>query len=186
MGKIIEAFSVSHAAILDGATGAEEVDGDIYGVEEASLEPDTDQFENVGDDVVLSTWSWLNFAELNVTGGYIPFGLIQLLTGEPVSSSGAAPNDWYEVEIWTDRSFNVSPKPVLIRMPAKWSDGTVRTLEIVLYKVQFGPITFDGPAYKDGLKVNYTGRALLSDVDEAGASLGTYKAVGRLVDRPPV
>ena len=28
---IAEGFSLSHAAILDGSTGAEHVDGDIYG-----------------------------------------------------------------------------------------------------------------------------------------------------------
>ena len=180
----IEAFSLSHAAILDGSTGLEEVDGDIYGVNEASLSPNSDEFENEGDDVVLSTWEWLNYAEVEVQAGYIPFALIELMTGELVTSSGTAPNDFYEVEIWTDRSFNVSPKPMYVRMPAKWADGTVRELEGILYRVSFAPFTFDGPAYKDGLKINYSGKALLSDNDEAGNALGSYKAVGRLRDVP--
>lgn len=181
---IVEAFSLSHVAILDGSTGAEEVDGDVYGVNEASLEPDEDEFQNEGDDTVLSTWRWLNNAELSVQAGYIPFKLIELLTGEPLTSSGTDPNDFYEIEMWTDRSFNVSPKPVLIRMPSKDHLGNVRTLDIVLYRVQFGPFTFDGPVYKDGLKINYTGRALLSSTDEKGQPLGGYRAVGRMISRP--
>lgn len=184
--NIVEAFSLSHVAILDGTTGAEEVDGDVYGVNEASLEPDEDEFLNEGDDTVLSTWRWLNNAELTVQAGYISFPLIELLTGEPVTSSGVSPADFYEVEIWTDRGMNIPALPVLIRMPSKDHLGAVRTLDIVLYRVQFGPITFDGPVYKDGLKVNYNGRALLSSVDETGADLGNYLAVGRLISRPQV
>lgn len=180
----IEAFSLSHAAILDGATGLEEVDGDIFGVNEGSLDPDTDEFENEGDDVVLSTWEWLNFATVTIQAGYVTFALISLLTGEVVTSSGSAPDDFYEIEIWTDRSFNVASRPMYLRMPAKWADGTVRELEGVLYKVSFAPLTFDGPAYKDGLKINYSGKALLSDNDEAGQALGSYRAVARLRDIP--
>lgn len=180
----IEAFSLSHAAILDGSTGLEEVDGDIYGVNNSSLTPNADSYENEGDDQVLSTWEWLNYAEVEVQAGYIPFKLVSLLTGEPLASSGVAPNDYYEIEIWTDRGFNSARKPMFIRMPAKWADGTVRQLEGVLYTVSFAPITFDGPQYKDGLKVNYAGKALLSSTNEKGTALSTYKAVARLRDVP--
>ena len=180
----LEAFSLSHAAILDGSTGAEAVDGDIYGVDDASLEPNTDSFENTGDDVVLSRWEWLNYAEVSVRGGYIPFRTLQALYGETIVSSGTDPDDWYSQEFWTDRSMNVAAKPMLIAMPAKDSAGTVRTLWIVLYKCTFGPITFEGPSYKEGLKVSYRATALMSDTDEKGASLGGYKAVGRIVSAP--
>ena len=84
----VEAFSLSHAAILDGTTGAEETDGDLYGVSEASFEPNFDQFENQGDDVVLSIWDWMTYADVRIEGGYIPFKMIALLTGEVVTSSG--------------------------------------------------------------------------------------------------
>lgn len=186
---IFEGFSLSHAAILDGTTGAEAVDGDIYGVDDASLDPDTDNFNNEGDDAILSVWQWLNFCTVNVQGGYVPFKLISNMTGETVTSSGTAPNDSYSIQLWTDRSMNVPPKPMLIRMPSKDSDGVVRTMDFVLYKVQFAPITFDGPKYKDGLKIKYTGRALMSTKDETGALLSdTYgvpvgtKAIGRLIN----
>ncbi len=178
-----EAFSLSHAAILNGTTGAEEVNGDIYGVSEASLEPSTDDFDNEGDDTILSVWQWVNYLDISVVGGYIPFELIALLSGEPISSEGADPTDQYHIEPWTSRSSNVAPRPMLIRMPSKDAAGRVRTLEFVLYKVQFAPITFDGPAYKDGLKINYTGRALFTNFDETGTTIGSYNSIGRLISK---
>jgi len=182
---IYEGFSLSHAAILDTTTGLDHVDGDIYGVEEASLDPDTDSYENHGDDAVLSTWDWLNFAKVTVKAGYIPFKLVQLLSGESITSSGASPNEYWSVNLWTDRSMNVQPRPMLIRIPSKDSAGLVRVHDFVLYKVQFSPIKFDGPTFKDGLKVNYEGKALLSTTDEKGAVLsGGFKAVGRMINHP--
>ena len=44
---------------------------------------------------------------------------------------------------------------------------------------------FDGPSYKSGLLLNYTGKALVSDRDETGTLL-SRKAIGRLVNRPAV
>jgi hypothetical protein len=191
--QTVEGFSLSHAAILDGTTGAEHVDGDIYGVNEATLEPDTDTYDNEGDDFVLSTWGWLNYASLEVKGGYIPFKLITLLSGEATTSSGVAPNDYFTQLLWTDRSLNVAPRPVLIRIPSKDADGAVRSLEFVLFKVQFDPIKFEGPTYKDGLKINYSGRALPSLNNEAGVLLSTAygvpvgtRAVARMVSRPAI
>jgi len=184
--KILEAFSLSHAAILDGTTGAEATNGDIYGVNEASLDPDSDSYDNEGDDVVMSSWNWLNFATVNVQGGYLPFDLIALITGTTVTSTGVAPADEHAIDLWHESSMAVGPKPMLVRMPARDSNGVARNLDIVLYKVQFEPITFDGPAYKDGLKVNYNGKALMSAVDEVGDVFPDgKKRVGRLVNRPP-
>lgn len=188
--QTFEGFSLSHAAILDGTTGAQAVDGDIYGVRTASLEPDTDDFDNTGDDAVLSTWQWLNYATVTVEAGYIPFKLVALLSGESMTSSGTAPNDSYSLPLWTDRSMNVAPKPMLIRLPSKDSLGVVRTMDFVLYRVQFGPIQFDGPQYKDGLTASYSGKALMSLYDETGTLLSTSfpglpvgtKAVGRLLN----
>ena len=189
---IVEGFSLSHAAILDGTTGAEAVDGDIYGIRSGSIELDTDSYDNTGDDAVLSTWYWFNKATLTVQSGYVPFRTIALLSGSKVTSSGAAPNDFYTLPLWEDRQQNTAARPVLIRVPSKDKDGIVRTLDFVLYKVQFQPISFDGPTYKDGLLLNYTGTALMSDKDEKGAPVLDSQtgqptcAIGRLVSRPQV
>jgi hypothetical protein len=189
---IVEGFSLSHAAILDGTTGAEAVNGDIYGIRSGSIELDTDSYDNTGDDAVLSTWYWFNKATLTIQSGYVPFNTIALLSGSKVTSSGSAPNDFYTLPLWEDRQQNSASRPVLIRVPSKDKDGVLRTLDFVLYKVQFQPISFDGPTYKDGLLLNYTGTALMSDKTETGApvldsqsGLPT-RAIGRLVSRPQV
>lgn len=180
---IVEGFSLSHAAILDGTTGAEAIDGDIYGIRSGSIEVDTDSYDNTGDDFVLSTWYWFNYANVSVQAGYIPFKTIALLAGTTVSSSGATPGDYYSTPLFSEDSLNTATRPMLIRVPSKDSNGALRVLDFVLYKVQFQPITFDGPSYKDGLLLNYNGRALISDKDEKGTVLAK-RAIGRLVSRP--
>lgn len=180
MSTIFEGFSVSHAAILDGTTGAEAAD--IYGVREGAIEVDTDQFDNTGDDTVLSEWTWFNFATLSITSGYIPFDTIALLTGNTITSSGAGAAAQYEMPLWNEKSLNVAPRPVLIRVPSKDSDGNPRNMDFILYKVQFAPFSFDGPQYKDGLVLNYSGKALMSDKDEKGTPIVGDRQIGRIVN----
>lgn len=190
-GKKIEAFSLSHAQILDGETTVLDAlaaayvagdDEDIYGVNESSLEPQTDEYENEGDDAVLSTWSWLNYAELTVQAGYLSFPLIAKLTGQTVESSLIDTKAMISLDLWHEDSFNVAPKPVLVRMPAKDENGLPASLVILLYRVQFAPLVFEGPSYKEGLKVNYDGKALFSNVDETGTAFEDGKRrVGRLI-----
>lgn len=182
--KIVEGFSISHAAILNGSTGAEQSWGDVYGVREGSIQVSTDSYDNTGDDAVLSTWYWFNYAEISVQGGYIPFDLISNLTGATITSSGVAPNDYYNLPAWNKAALNQIARPMLIRVPSKDSAGAVRTLDIILYKVQFQPFTFDGPSYKNGLLINYVGKALISSVDEAGNSIAGDPAIGRLRSTP--
>jgi len=185
---IVSGFSLTHCAILDGTTGADAVDGDIYGVRSASIELDSDSYDNTGDDAVLETWYWFNKATLTVQSGYVPFKTIALITGSKMTSSGTAPNDLYSLPLWEDRQQNTTPRPVLIRVPSRDLNGVIRTLDFVLYKVQFQPISFDGPTYKDGLLLNYTGTALLSSTDEKGQPVLDSvtglpaRAIGRLIN----
>ena len=188
---IVEAFSLSHVQILDGATAFADVTtgstawGDVYGVNDASLDPDTDSYDNEGDDVVRSTWNWLNKAEIAVQAGYVSFALIANMTGRTISSTGSGDSIVYGIDLWHEDDFNVPRKPMIIRMPSKDHLGAVRYLDIGLYTVSFAPITFDGPQYKDGLKVNYNGQALVSTVDELGAAFSDGKGrVGKLISRP--
>jgi len=176
--SIIEGFSISHAAILDGETGAE--DADIYGVRDGSLAVDSGSFDNTGDDSVLSTWLWFNFATVTITAGYISFDVVALLQGGDVTSSGSAPDDYYSVSLWDEESLNQPPRPLLIRVPAKDSLGVARVLDIILYRVQFDPIKFTGPQYKNGLTADFGGKALMSSVDETGETLAK-RAPGRLI-----
>lgn len=188
---IVEAFSLTHAQVLDGSTAFDAVTtgssdwGDVYGVNDASLDPDTDNYDNEGDDAVLSTWNWLNKADVQVQAGYFSFGLIAGLTGRTISSSGSDDSIVYGLDLWHEDDFNVPRRPMIVRMPSKDHLGAVRYFDIGLYSVSFNPITFDGPSYKDGLKVNYGGQALMSTVDELGNAFPDGKRrVGKTISRP--
>lgn len=186
----VEGFSLSHAAILNGSSGIEEEFGDIYGINSGSMELDQDSFDNTGDDTILSTWYWANKVNLTIQAGYIPFETISLITGSVVKSSGSGANQSFEIPLWEENAMNTQPRPMLVRVPSKDKLGAVRVLDFILFKVQFQPISFDGPAYKEGLKVNYNGSALFSDTDEKGNPVldsrtgKPSKAVGRLLSRP--
>lgn len=189
--KTVEAFSISHAAILDGSTGLEEaVGGDIYGIRSGSMELDSDSYDNTGDDSILSTWYWANKVNVTVQGGYIPFETLSLISGSVVASSGSGVNESFSLPLWEENSMNTAPRPMLIRCPSKTKEGEVRLLDFILYKVQFQPFSFDGPSYKEGLLLNYNGSALFSDRDEKGHPVldsrtgQPTKSVGRLLSRP--
>lgn len=180
---IVEAFSISHAAILNGSTGAELAD--IYGVREGTVEIDSDSYSNTGDDAILSVWNWFNLATISITSGYLSYDMYALITGSTITSSGAAPNDYWNIPLWNESSLNQPTRPVLLRCPSKDSAGNPRSLDFVLYKVQFQPIRFDGPSYKNGLSVSWSAQAMISTTDEIGTTL-SEPAVGRLVSRPRV
>lgn len=178
--KVVESFSMTHAAILNGTTGLQESFGDIYGVRSGTLAADIGNYDNTGDDAVLSSWFWINFATVTIESGYIPFETYSLLTGSTATSSGTGPSAVTSIPLYEEGSENQPARPMLIRAPARDADGNTMTLDVILYKVIFSPINFTGPAYKSGLLVNYTGRAVLSNKDEKGQVLAK-RAVGRLV-----
>lgn len=180
---IVEAFSISHAAILNGTTGAESAD--IFGVREGSVDIDTDSYSNTGDDSILSVWNWFNLATITVTSGFLSFDMMSLVTGAPIVSSGVAPNDFWSQSLWNESSLNQPSRPVLLRCPSRDRANRVRSLDIVLFSCQFGPIRLDGPSYKNGLSVSWTAQAVMSSVDEKGVAL-SERAVGRLVSRPAI
>lgn len=182
-GSNFEGFSVSHAAILNGSTGVEETFGDIYGVRSGTIAADTGNYDNTGDDYVLSSWFWLNFATVTIEEGYLPFTTISLLSGASLTSSGTGQATTYNLGLWEEDSVNQPARPMLIRCPSRDSDGQIRVMDFLLYKVIFGPINFTGPSYKSGLLLNYTGRAVISDKDEKGTVL-TKRAIGRVVNKP--
>jgi hypothetical protein len=169
VAKSQEGFSLTHAAILNGTTGLDEEFGDLYGIRSGSLELDQDSYDNTGDDAILSTWYWANKVNVTIQAGYIPFETLNLLTGSKVTSSGSGTSELLSVPLWEQRQMNSQPRPMRIRVPSKDQNGATRTLDFILYKVQFQPISFDGPSYKEGLLVNYNGSALFSSVDHTGA-----------------
>lgn len=185
-----EGFSLTHAGILNGTTGIEETFGDIYGVRSGNIELDQDSYDNTGDDSILSTWNWANKANVTIQAGYVPFATLALISGSKATSSGSAANETFSLPLWEERQMNTTPRPMLIRVPSKDFTGAPRVLDFILYKVQFQPFSFDGPAYKEGLLLNYNGSALFSSVDEKGAQVvdsqtgQPTKAIGRLLSKP--
>lgn len=190
-GTPFEGFSLSHAAILNGSTGAE--GATVYGVRNGTISTDQGNFENTGDDVVLSEHFWINFANITIEEGYIPFSTIAYITGTQVTSSGAAGADYYAIPLWTLASMNQVTQPLAVRVPSKDAGGQIRTLDFIMYRVQFQPFNFTGPSYKTGLSCSIAGRALFSTVNEVGTALpvaygGTSgsagMSIGRLVSLP--
>lgn len=290
----VEAFSIKHAQICDGTTSflanlaaAVAVGLDMYGVNSGSLAADVGNYENPGNDQVLSRWYWLNFATVSVQAGFLSFPLYAQISGQPLSTvavsavsevqtlstvggtagtftltfrgatttpiaynataaaiqtalqalstigagnatatggpastapvvitfagtlaltpvdlitanvtgvtgatggvvtrttAGQVADTQYGIDLWHEDSMNVAPKPMLISLPSKDNLGAIRRLVIGLYRCQFGPIGFDGPAYKDGFKVNYEATALPSAADETGLAFADGKRrVGRLL-----
>ena len=117
---------------------------------------------------MLSEHFWINFANVTIEEGFIPFSTIALITGTTVASSGAAGADYYALPLWTLNSMNQPTQPMAIRVPAKDAAGNIRTLDFVLYRVQFQPFNFTGPSYKTGLTCSIAGRALFSTLNERG------------------
>lgn len=191
MSHIVEGFSLSHAEIL-GEDGLAEEFGDIYGIRSGTMELDSDQYDNTGDDAILSTWYWGNKVDLTIQAGYIPFKTLSLISGSAVTESteGSADETTFEMPLWEENSMNTRPRPMRIRVPSKDHEGNVRTLDFILYRVQFQPFNFDGPSYKEGLLLNYNGSALYSSFDEKGEPVvdsrtgEPTKAIGRMVSAP--
>ena len=178
-----EAFSIIGAEILDGTTGATATNGDIYGVRTGTLSANTSQFDNTGNDVVLSRWVWSDYATVTIESGFVPWYVYSLITGTTIGSSGTAPNDYWSLPLWDINSLNQPTRPMRLRSMSKDSNGAIRTFDIILYKVQFNPINFTGPAYKTGLTFSCSGTALYSSTDEAGNAL-TNKTIGRIITSP--
>jgi hypothetical protein len=172
----VEGFSLSHAQVMDGSTTFTAAhlattvgEGlDIYGVNDSSITPNADKFDNEGDDAVLSTWNWVTNADLAIKAGYLSFKLIETITRQATGSSTIAGKQVWFQDLWHEDSMNVAARPCLLRMPSRDDNGQVGNLVLGLYRLDFKPITFDGPRYRDGLKVNYDATANQSNVDELG------------------
>lgn len=179
----VTSFSLSHIGILDGATAATEL-ADVFGVNDASLEIESDSYERTGDDIILSTTRWLTKGTLSCRTNYLPLDAMALLYGTAVVSGA----EGLTMQLWTESAMNIKPRPVVVVAPGEDHDGNPLTMRIVLYKVKFGQISFDQfMSYKEGLAVSLEGDALLSDKDELGAAFtDNYgKRIGKIVTVNP-
>ena len=178
MANNVTAFSLSHAAILDGTTAAELAD--LFGVNEGSLELETDTYERTGDDKILSTNRWITKGTLSLKSNYIPMDLMAKIYGTPVVSGAGG----LTMQLWTEKSMNIAPRPVVVEAPGETEDGVPTKMKFVLYKVKFGQITFDQfLSYKEGLAISLEGDALLSEKDELGATFADLATMGARIGK---
>lgn len=276
--RTIEGFSITHAALIDKNAPANLREIDMYAVRTASLAPDLGNVDNTGDDGVLSTWNWFNFATFNLVQGYLSLDQYARMSGTEVTEEeidptvavltinpldgfdytgtpatfsidgtditldqayatpaamataidaelGAgftvAPTDEGRVAIartsgrtyitvggpdaadidyvsllgdpggtelsvpfWQEDCGNQPPWPVLVRAASRDALGNSLALDILLYKVQFGPVNIGNQEYKSLWTFNTSGRVLLSPFDHLGNPLpGNKKACGKLISR---
>lgn len=180
---ILSSFSLSHAGILSGTSAAE--DADLFGVNEGSLELESDSYDRTGDDKILSTTRWITKGTLSLKTNYIPLDMMALLYGTEVAQD--AESGGVSMQLWTENAMNIRPRPVVVRAPGEDSDGNPYTIEIVLYKVKFGQMSFDQfMSYKEGLGLSFDADALLSDKDELGNEFtdGQGARIGKLIGKP--
>lgn len=106
------------------------------------------------------------------------------VTGTPGYTNTAGANaSEISVPLWQEDCGNQPPRPALVRMASRDALGNPLALDVLLYKVQLGPVTFAGPAYRTGLTASYTGRILLSGFDEKGNAIAGKKRCGRLISK---
>lgn len=197
----LEGFSITHAGILSPGTDAEQ--GVLYGVRSAQITAQWISALIQSDDWVIGSWNAPGTVTVAIEGGFMPLDVLATLTGTSVSGSEAgALQDQslqdildqlgiplldeglggFAVPLWTQHV--VGALPLIFRASGKDSGGNVRTLQFLAYLAQFGPVTFDGPAYKNGLTVSYNASLILSAEDETGSPLPD-RAYGRLMAMPP-
>jgi len=97
----------------------------------------------------------------------------------PIPGSDGAGN--FAVPLF--RQYVTRPFPVVLRASGKDRAGNLRTLVFVAYAAQFGPISFDGPVYKNGLTVTFSASLMLSAQDETGSVLPDM-SYGRFMSLP--
>lgn len=186
-----EAFSITRCQVLDGAStflaalAALTVDDDVYGVNSGSLTPQTSSYSNEGNDKVLSTWDWMDLAELAVQSGYLSLPLYAAMSGGTIVATediGPPVKQTKQIDLWHEDEIVTPPRPVILTMAAKDEDGVAANFHIGLYKVSFAPLGLEGISYKSGMKVNLNGKALFSAKDEVGAAHADAKSkVGTLL-----
>lgn len=107
-------------------------------------------------------------------------GMAQITGSSAYSNTAGANASELSVPFWDEDCGNQPPYPAIVRMPSRDSLGNSLYLDVLLYKVQLGPVQLQNIQYKTVVSVNYTGQILMSDYDELGNVL-PKAACGRLI-----
>jgi hypothetical protein len=175
----VEGFSITHAGVL--LPGEDPSQGTLYGVRSAQIAPQWVTTVSQLDDQVVNVWNAPGVVQATIQGGFMPWDVLAALAGTTVPSSGAAPADYYALPLF--RQHVTGQLPLVLRASGKDAAGNQRTIQFLAYAAQFGPVSFDGPVYKNGLTTSYTVALLLSALDETGQVLPD-RAYGRVMSMP--
>jgi len=169
----LESFSLVRGAVLNGS-GLESAQ--LYGMRDGRITPNYSEYPSTSDDIVVMVWANLEYVEIEVNSGFLPFPALTTIYGYPVSSSGAE----YSTPWGLQRMTNAMP--MVLRANGRNYNGQARTFDLIFYQVQFLTVHTQR-AYKTGMECDYTAYATLSYTDEAGNALAVPE-VGRMVDSP--
>lgn len=162
----LEGFSITHAAILDGETSADEAaKRDFYGVQSASVSANAESYEEKSNDIVIGTWNDISSIEIEVNSGFMSLSIFDRFSIEDTKP--------LLLDLWNPSAINPVHVPILFRIPSRNQNGVYFNFDIVLFNVKLKPYSIDSLSYKEGLRVSYKGQAFLSDVNEVGEPLGT-------------
>lgn len=173
----VEGFSISEAVLLDPDTGLPLEDGLLYGVKSGEITPEIDSWDDVSNDTYVDAWSEVKYLNVSISMSHLPVRALSLMTGSELDIPDITQ---YQMELfersWGGQSFH----PMKITIPARDADGNNRVLYYLLYRVKFYDFDFMEASYKEGLPINFQGKAFISSVDEAGAAL-SQPSFGRLI-----
>lgn len=168
----LESFSLVRGAVLSGGIESAQ----LYGMREGKLTTSYSEFPSSSDDTVVMVWASLEYVEIEVNGGFLPFPALTTIYGWPVSTLGAE----YSVAYGLQRM--PAAMPMVLRANGRNYNGQPRTFDLLFYQVQFLTVHTQR-AYKTGMECDYTAYATMSYTDEVGNALAVPE-IGRMVDSP--
>jgi hypothetical protein len=139
---------------------------DIYGVVTANGDPDRDEIEVKGDDVILGVFAQGLKESITIEANAITFDVLQEITGATLNSSATGA----DILLGTDSESNPPIVEIQAFTTAKTSDGTATVIKKTWYKVQLTSIKVE-QAGENEFKFTAEGTAYPTATDVTGAAL---------------
>jgi hypothetical protein len=152
---------------------------DVPGVTEASFTMGVSEVDQWGDDTLYNTFYHSQKGTLAVRATFLALGVIEALSGNPVTSSGSAES----IDIGSQGE--LTPQRVSLRITVenmKTRDGATASMTTYLYNASVRSVWESIPRASLGAlqEITLNFNVYNSDTDETGAAL-TDSAFGRVV-----
>jgi hypothetical protein len=171
----LEAFSITHVGVIQGALKTESFSGDIYGVRSASIKAQISENLEFSNDVAVGVSANVEYLEIAVSSGYISWDILNATNVFQTDIVGLYPESAaFQAPLYPNQSPRSPYVSMIFKAPAKDSAGNVREVKFILYRCQLLPIEFSSLSYKEGLVTTYRAKSFLSTSDENN----------QLIDRP--